>query len=216
MQTLLLDACQDISVTENTINTTDPYTYILIGGSSITFSHNTLSGKNLQLILGSIENSTIEDNLFAPGEGIWLQHGQNNNIIGNNITGGNIRVDYSKKNKITGNVINNSSKEYGIILAGSTSNTITKNTVQHGIGGVTLSQSRFNVISDNNLIDCGVKPAWFSNALLNRWSRNYWGAPHLPPKIIPGEIVISRGWPSPDIVIPVFTVDLFPRQQPIT
>jgi len=215
MQTLLIDAGQDIIVTENTISTTDPYTYILIGGSTITFSHNSLAGKSLQLILGNVKNNTIQDNTFAPGEGIWLQGCSNNKILRNSITDGHIRVENSKNNEILGNTILNSSSEYGITLDESYRNTITKNTLQHCAGGITLTSSRFNRISKNNIVDCGSKPAWFSNAFCNRWLRNYWGAIQLSPKIIHGEIVISRGWPYPNIVIPAFTADLFPRQLPV-
>lgn len=214
MQTLLVDNGQDVIVSENNISTTDPYTYILIGGSKITFSYNTLTGSYLQLILGTTRTSTISDNTLMTGEGIRLNGCSNTKIHGNSLTDGYIKVESSIQSEISGNTVLNSAREYAIDLDDSYGSTITRNTLKHCAGGISLTGSRFNKISSNNIIDCGSKPAWFSNAFLNRWLRNYWGTAALLPKVIHGELVISRGWPYPDITIPMITLDLFPRLLP--
>jgi parallel beta-helix repeat protein len=215
MQTLNIGASQDIVVSKNSFSTTDPYTYISIGGSRLTFSHNTLDGYDINLYVGNTNESIIADNTFASGEGISLFNCLNNKIHGNTLSTGCIRVEYSMNNEISGNKVMNSPGGYALIFEHSHANTITRNTLQHCNGSITLSSSRFNKIARNNFIDCGSSPAWFSNAFLNRWQRNYWGAAHLGPMIIHGELVIPRQWPFPPIVIPMIDADLLPRQVPV-
>jgi len=212
---LNIGASQDIAVSNNSFSTTDMYTYLSIGGSRLTFSYNTLGGYYIHVYVGNTNKSTIADNTFTSGKGISLFNCVNNKIQRNSLSMGCLRVEYSMNNVISGNLVLNSQGGYALIFEDSDANTITRNTIQHCDGSITLSSSRFNKIVRNNFIDCGTSPAWFSNAFSNRWQRNYWGAPHLGPKIIHGELVFSRQWPYPPIVIPMINADLLPRLVPV-
>jgi parallel beta-helix repeat protein len=215
MNTLNIEAGQDITVSKNTFSTTDPYTYLFIGGTRLTFSDNSLDGTHIHVLVGSATRSVIEKNTFSSGEGIGLYNCSNNKLRDNVLILGCIEIEYSRNNEISGNTVKNNSDGYALYVRHSYLNKITRNTFQNCNGGVSLSDAQFNRITRNNFIDCGSSPGWFSNAFLNRWLRNYWGAVHPGPMIIHGEYVIIHDWPVPPTVIPMVDWDLFPRQAPL-
>ena len=215
MQTLNVGGGHDILVSNNSFYATDSYTYVSIGGSHLTFSDNVLDGYDLHLNADTTGGSIIADNRFVSGPGVHLYQCSNTTLQRNSFSGGVIWMRYSENNEISGNRVINSPGEYAIIVEDSDANTITRNTLQHCNGSITLSESRFNKITRNNFIDCGKSSAWFSNAFFNRWLRNYWGGVHLGPVIIHGERLIPRQWPLPPMIIPMITADLLPRQVPV-
>jgi parallel beta-helix repeat protein len=214
MQTLNIEAGQDVTVSKNSFRTTDPYTYLFIGGTRLTFSSNSLDGTHIHVLVGSTTRSVIEGNTFSSGEGIRLNNCSNNKLRTNVLNLGCIEVEYSRDNEISGNTVQSNSDGYGLYVRNSYSNKIMGNTFRNCDGGVSLSDARFNKITRNNFIDCGSSPGWFSNAFLNRWLRNYWGAVHPGPVIIHGEYVILHDWPIPPTHIPLVDWDVFPRQIP--
>jgi parallel beta-helix repeat protein len=139
----------------------------------------------------------------------------NNKVRGNYLLAGCIRVEYSRNNEISGNTVINNQDGFALYLYHDFFNTIKRNTFQNCNGSISLSSSTSNKITRNNFINCGTSSAWFSNAFLNCWLRNYWGSVHLGPKIIHGELEIPRQWPYPPIVVRMIDVDPLPRQFPI-
>jgi parallel beta-helix repeat protein len=211
---LEVNNCTGTTVKNNDITITDSYTYILISKSSETlFAGNTitcLSPSRWRLILTYSQGNRITDNTFSSG-GIRLFSCNNNNVVENTIHDSSFDIDSSDGNIISNNIVADCLEDYGIKLDSSHRNIILKNTITNSKGAFLLTSSRFNRISSNSMINCGSELAWHSNSLLNRWNRNYWNESSARPKIILGEIRIIRGWPYPDIVFPVFNIDLFPR-----
>ena len=218
MQTLALNYCQGNEIVKNEFTSADDYTYILIADSQQNvFSRNVIIGESdrvrWRLILSNADANTITKNTFESG-GIRLASSSRNTLRDNSIFDGTLTIDWSRLNLINGNFISSNFADWGIPMDKGSGNIISRNTIENCNGAFFLIGSRDNIIRKNNIINCGDTPAWFSNSLLNLWSRNYWGQPLLRPQVIPGEIRIVRGWPLPDIVIPVFNIDMFPRKIP--
>ena len=218
MQILALNNCRGNEIVGNEFTITDDYPYILIADSQQNvFSRNVITalpdGVRWRLILSNADANTITQNTFDSG-GIRLAGSNRNSLRDNSISDGTLTIDWSRLNWITGNFISSNFNDWGIPIEKGSGNIISRNTIEDCNGAFFLIGSRDNIIRKNNIINCGDTLAWFSNSLPNVWSRNYWGQTLIGPKIIPGEIRISRGWPNPDIVIPVFNIDMLPRKIP--
>jgi len=215
---LELNNCKGNTIKNNDISITDRYTYILISNSrENVFSENNITcyeQSNWRLILTYSQDNSIADNILVLAS-IRLFSCENTKVVDNTIQNGSIDLDASEHNTISRNSISEYSEDYSIKFEKSNSNIVTRNTISDCKGAFSLIRSRYNCLTRNNIVQCGQDPAWFSNSLVNLWLRNYWDEPSLGLKIIRGEYRISRGWPYSDIVIPVFTVDLFPRFFPL-
>jgi parallel beta-helix repeat protein len=120
-----------------------------------------------------VRNNTISNNV----KGMYTHWANNGEITGNTITQNEengIEMECSKNSLITGNIIRDNGA-YGIFLRGeSDQNTITgMNTIQDNAIGVKITESNRNVISKNNFIG-NLQHAYFYNAFLTTWKRNYW------------------------------------------
>ena len=218
MHILELTYCQGNEIAGNEFTINNDYTSILLKESQENiFSQNTITSESAtirwRLILVNANENTIKKNTFISG-GIRLSSSNRNTVQDNSLADGIIVIDWSDFNRIIGNYVSGTLDECGIPLEDSHNNIIRGNTIEDCNGAFYLTNSQRNVIIRNNIIDCGLVPAWFSNSLRTLWMRNYWGRPMLKPKVIVGEVRIVRGWPNPDIVIPVVNVDLLPKQVP--
>ena len=218
MHTLELRNSNDNEIIRNEFVIDHDYSVVYFKESSRNrFSRNVILGVSdsvhFRLIIANSDDNTIYKNTIEAGD-ISLSNGMGNTILDNRIADGSLGIGGCWRNTITGNFISSNFDECGILLDGSVHNVINRNTIENCDGAFYITSSASNVIMKNNIIECGVQPAWFSNSPLNKWFRNYWGRALLRPMIIPGEIRIVRGWPYPDIVIPVVDIDLFPKQIP--
>lgn len=133
-----------------------------------------------------VRNNTIIHNV----KGIYAHWANNGEITGNTITQNQengIEMECSKLSFIQDNVISDNGG-YGIYLRGeSDENTISDgNTIQDNAVGVKITESNKNIISKNNFIG-NLQNAYFSNAFLTTWKRNYWDDRVLFfPKVIEG------------------------------
>lgn len=155
-------------------------------------------------------NTLVKDNLIQNNvQGIY-SHWSNNNKIENNVIQHNDREGIEFIRSQNGKLIKNIIREnggYGIYLRGfSNNNQIKNNLIENNNGGIRVGESHRNFINKNNLIENG-NQAYFANALLNKWRRNYWSDwERILPKIIKGTIS-SRG-------IPWRNFDWFPSKVP--
>jgi parallel beta-helix repeat protein len=135
-----------------------------------------------------VHNNTIIHNV----KGIYAHWASNGEITGNTISQNaenGIEMERSKKSFIAGNTITENDG-YGIYLRGeSDQNTITGvNTIQDNAVGLKISESKLNTVSKNNFIG-NLQHAYFSNAFLTTWKRNYWDDRVLLfPEVIQGSI----------------------------
>jgi len=218
MQSLALNSCNGNEIMGNEFTIRNDYSYIILKESHHnTFSKNSVTSESTRicwrLILVNADKNTIQGNTFLFG-GVRLSGGNWNKIRDNSFTEGVLVLDWSNFNRIIRNHIRGPSDDVGIPMEDSHNNIIRGNTIEDCNGAFYLINSPRNIIIINNMVECGVDPAWFSNSLRTLWVHNYWGRPLLAPKVIVGEVRIVRGWPLPDIVIPVANMDFLPKQLP--
>ncbi|MGQ9565046.1 MAG: right-handed parallel beta-helix repeat-containing protein [Candidatus Bathyarchaeales archaeon] len=101
-------------------------------------------------------NNTVRNNRASnsPQYGIVLTYSNGNTVSNNNVshTGYNLKLVTSHQNKITGNILTNSTDMYGLMLdAGCLNNTVSGNIVSFNKqGGIALDDmSRWNVFTHN-------------------------------------------------------------------
>jgi len=217
MNTLLLRYCRGNEIVGNKFSIYHKFSYILIQESQENLiSQNKITSNmeeiQMRLILSKADFNIIENNTFNFAA-LSIQISDYNSIKRNIFNYGSLPISWSVGNIISGNQIYSNIDGYCIPIEDSFNNKIYRNTIENSNGAFLLTGSKRNQIKNNNIINCGKLPAKFINSLCNKWWRNYWGDKMFRPKIIPGEIRISRYY-RPDIIIPVFNLDLFPRQFP--
>ena len=152
-----------------------------------------------------IENLVYNNNL----SGICVGSPADNNFISNNNVNSNnesgIDLYRTNNNNVTGNMIF-FNKNNGIRLEDSYQNIIIRNYIgpNNEIGISILFNSYFNEIIENNIMNNN-KDAFFYNAYLNQWKRNYWGREYVFPKIIFGYKIN---------IIPWIVFDFYPAKEP--
>jgi parallel beta-helix repeat protein len=193
------------------------YCGIVVESKNITISGNNISanfedGINIQ---GS--KNTVMGNIICSnnGDGVSIYYCSNNNITANRITNNliGIKVYRSEKNLITNNNIS-SNLEDGINLVRSY-NKIIKNTLSMNKRyGIFFERGR-NKIHKNNFLENGQDASFETKFVFRdrkRWKQNYWNEPRIFPKIIRGDIIISRmNDPSRSSW---FEIDWHPAQEP--
>ena len=217
MNTLLLRYCRGNEIVGNKFSIYHEFSNIMIKESQENLISQNIITSNIQeihmrLILSKADFNIIEKNTFNFAA-LSIQISDYNSIKKNTFNHGSLPISWSEGNIISGNQIYANIEGYCIPIEDSFNNKIYRNTIENYNGAFLLTGSLKNEIKNNNIINCGKLPAIFSNSLCNKWWRNYWGHKMLRPKYIPGVIRISRYY-KPDIIIPVFNLDLIPRQFP--
>ncbi len=151
-----------------------------------------------------VSDNTITNNSLA---GFYLR-GNHNTVSANNITFNNNGI-YADKNGFNTFIENNISGNNwsGIYLNSSTNNVISGNSISKNRKGLTIVLSTNNTIDKNNFL-WNKRHALFENCT-NSWNQNYWGRPHLLPKIIFGKRITQDGW-----LKPLFDIDWRPALKP--
>ena len=178
--------------------------HISARSTSNEINNNVMEGKgNTKDVVGigifGDKNSVANNEIHGYSRGIdaWLA-GSENNISGNNIynNGYGIYMGYDfASNRIAGNRIHNN--DVGLFLTdGCRGNIIEKNNVTFNRLGINTKDAAGNTIRRNNIM-------WnLNNAYVfyyirdfpgNRWINNYWGRPHMLPKMIPCIIGLRHG-----------------------
>ncbi|MFX0205900.1 MAG: nitrous oxide reductase family maturation protein NosD [Candidatus Hodarchaeota archaeon] len=102
----------------------------------------------------TLTNNTVTNNY---GFGVYLHLSRKCTIANNNITNTGywgILLHFSGNNTLTNNTISNNNR-YGISLESSEGNTLTNNTISNNHEGIYLSDSGYNIILRNILINSG-------------------------------------------------------------
>ena len=153
-----------------------------------------------------VRNNSISDNI----KGIYAHWANNNQIIGNTITGNQdngLEMERCKYATIQGNIISDNGG-IGIYIRGASHRNVIngKNTIQDNMVGLMLSESNGNRVSKNNFIG-NINHASFYNSFFTTWRKNYWDDRlFFFPKIIRGTFGPRQ--------LPTFDVDWFPLRKP--
>jgi parallel beta-helix repeat protein len=153
-----------------------------------------------------VRNNIVRNNK----RGIYALWANNDNITGNTITintGNGLEMERCQHATITGNLISDNG-ECGIYLRdASHRNEITGgNTIQNNTIGLKITNSKRNVIRENNFIGNTLQ-AVFSTSFFTTWKRNFWDdGPFFLPRIIRGTIGERQ--------LPWVNVDWHPMRKP--
>jgi parallel beta-helix repeat protein len=132
-------------------------------------------------------NNTITGNILIENDwgGISLQNAKFNNITSNKITDNFFGIQLY--NKSCNNIFSRNSitKSFhcGIVIGNPIVPTFLYETTDHN-----PYNSHNNKFIENNLMNYGIKNAFFLDNWKNTWTRNYWNRPRVFPKIIRGYI----------------------------
>lgn len=145
------------------------------------------------------DNNKIHDNeIYDSYIGIdaWLA-GMNNTISHNYVHDTYEAIglgDHHTLDKVTNNRI--SKNTVGIFLSECSGNVISGNVIEFNRKGIVVSAARLNMIVRNNFI-FNLKNAavfyYIENFPGNLWLNNFWGRPHILPKIIPCLVGLNHG-----------------------
>lgn len=180
------------------------YGICLFSANNVTISKNDLFGNACGVGLYNSENNIISRNsihnntgynfsLMMGGAGLILESSYNNEVTGNNIFDNvlGIQLISSERNYINKNLIFNNQKlriiddiiNCGIWFLSSDSNKITDNEIKNNIEGIRLSNSSFNTVSINNILDdvigdsvgLNLQNSSKNNVTQNKISNQYYG-----------------------------------------
>lgn len=212
---------------------------ILVNCTRMTIQNLTLSHTRYGIYLDGTTDSVIQDcHISTCWYGTYLETSQGNTIRNTTITDSAYGIDVyrgrantienttiahcmysglfiSSKNTIVSHTQINSSA-VGITVSGCLHCTIQLNTIQNCTVGLYLEYTLANTVAQNNLIDDTLDAAFYT-AVLNHWTRNYWGRSLLLPKVIPGAILLfepSFPYYCPTIIIPWLNIDWHPAAHP--
>jgi parallel beta-helix repeat protein len=175
-------------------------------------SHNDISYSFMSCISCSSNNSMILNNNISHSiirHGIVVG-GKYNTISGNVVSDNSLEgilVWDGENNIITGNIVKRCNE--GICLIGN-SNLAKQNVLEDNVYGLTIFDSFFNVIKQNNFLNNRMADAYFYIGLYtiplpSIWNNNYWGRPRIFPKPIFGFYLSFIPW---------ITFDWNPAEEP--
>jgi nitrous oxidase accessory protein len=163
------------------------------GADNCTISNSNFRSSSNSIVYCGSNYSTIINNTISDAGlycGIGFGYPAHHNVASGNVIDKCPRGIYfwgSEFDTIIRNRISNCS-EFGIVIGGGGANTFRYNTFENNSIGLSLYQTQFNVIKDNNFLHNSYS-ASFGEALwviTNRWIHNYWDRPRLLPYPIQG------------------------------
>jgi len=202
----------DNQITENTMNcTVTPHGeegVWCLNSSGNTFEENTIQNHYCGIWLEYCADATISNNTI-------MNNGELGIVIGN-----------TKDTTISYNTL--TKNKYGIYLRDSSNNILSRNNITRSTYGVSIIEldatSAQNAVVENNFMRNTGPGGLFTLAQQshskNLWDRNYWGRPHLLPKLIIGrKAVLSLPgvpfhFPPMTLMMPWYAADWHPAQGP--
>ena len=205
--------CKYIEVYDNILNENNFGIRLIYNGDEKTYYCKILSNYFLSL------DYYTEPNVIFLGSTIYLSESDYNIIVNNTIIQtqiidndkSGISCKMSNGNTFYRNIIKDAKS--GFKAEESTNNTIKQNSFIHNLeNGIYLSKSSNNLIQYNNFIN-NTNQAFFENALLNKWTANYWNESSISPYFIFGRLLPFYMFRRL-VFIPWINVDWHPAKEP--
>jgi parallel beta-helix repeat protein len=206
----------------NTINSTGSDATVAEHGEIRVYGNNNIIKNNILInydgynlmgikVLGEHKDNVIVGNYissYADG-GILIRFGINctisNNILRNNGYFG-IDLEFCRKNKIVGNIIENN--EYGVSTLACKKNNFSYNDLIKNNIGIALN-SCFTKVVCNNFINNNKSAEFRLFSFFNKWNGNFWDKPRSLPYPIIGYLTLGVFFP-----IPWINFDWNPAKEP--